>query len=235
LGKLIKSIFLLFFPALFVFLQPDLGSCLVIVFIWLGMVFAKGVKARWLVSGLAFLALFLPLSWHFLKDYQRQRIYNFLQPQNDPLGSGFNVIQSIITVGSGKIFGRGLGRGTQSQLRFLPERHTDFIFASLAEEIGFLGVIVLLSLFFFLLWRILIVAKNAADSFAYFICLGVFNLIFIQVFINIGMNLGILPITGITLPLISYGGSSLISTMICLGLVSSLSRLEEKKEIVEIR
>lgn len=233
--KILKSLLFLFLPVVLIFLQPDLGSSLVVVFIWLGMVLAKGIKAKWLLFGGGFLAVFLPLAWHFLKGYQKQRIYTFLNPERDPLGSGFNVIQSMIAVGSGKIFGRGLGRGTQSQLRFLPERHTDFIFASLAEEIGFIGVMVLLGLFFFLLWRILILARNTTDHFAYFICLGVFSLLFIQIFINIGMNLGILPITGITLPLISYGGSSLISTMICLGIVSSLSRFKEKQEMVEIR
>jgi len=235
LKKILKSLLFLFLPVVLIFLQPDLGSSLVVVFIWLGMVLAKGIKAKWLLFGGGFLAVFLPLAWHFLKDYQRQRIYTFLNPERDPLGSGFNVIQSMIAVGSGKIFGRGLGRGTQSQLRFLPERHTDFIFASLAEEIGFIGGMVLLGLFFFLLWRILTLARNATDHFAYFICLGVFSLLFIQIFINIGMNLGILPITGITLPLISYGGSSLLSTMVCLGIVSSLSRFKERQEIVEIR
>ena len=235
LKKILRSLLFLFLPVALIFLQPDLGSSLVVIFIWLGMVLAKGIKVKWLVFGGGFLAVFLPLAWYFLKGYQKQRIYTFFNPERDPLGSGFNVIQSIIAVGSGKIFGRGLGRGTQSHLRFLPERHTDFIFASLAEEIGFIGVVVLLGLFFFLLWRILILARNTADHFAYFICLGVFSLLFIQIFINIGMNLGILPITGITLPLISYGGSSLLSTMVCLGIVSGLSRFKERQEMVEIR
>jgi len=235
LKKILQSLLFLLLPVILIFLQPDLGSSLVVVFIWLGMVLAKGVKAKWLVFGSSFLAVFSPLAWHFLKDYQRQRIYTFLNPHADALGSGFNVIQSMIAVGSGKIFGRGLGRGTQSHLRFLPEKHTDFIFASLAEEIGFLGIMLLLGLFFFLLWRILTLARNTADHFAYFICIGVFSLLFSQIFINIGMNLGVFPITGITLPLISYGGSSLISTMICLGIVSSLSRFRERQQVVEIR
>lgn len=235
LKKIFQSFLFLILPVALIFFQPDLGSSLVMIFIWLGMVLAKGIKAKWLIFGGGSLAVFLPLAWHFLKDYQRQRIYTFLNPHADALGSGFNVIQSMIAVGSGRIFGRGLGRGTQSHLSFLPEEHTDFIFASMAEEIGFIGVLVLLTLFFFLLWRILSLAKNASDQFAYFICLGVFSLIFIQIFVNIGMNLGILPITGITLPLVSYGGSSLISTMICLGIVSSLSRFKERQEMVEIR
>jgi rod shape determining protein RodA len=235
LKRLLQSFGFLILPVLLIFLQPDLGSSLVVFFIWLGMVLARGIKIKWLFFGGGFLAIFLPLAFRFLKDYQKQRIYTFLNPQGDPLGSGFNVIQSMIAVGSGKIFGRGLGRGTQSHLRFLPEKHTDFIFASLAEEIGFLGVLVLLGLFFFLLWRILILAKNASDQFAHFICIGVFSLLFIQIFINIGMNLGILPITGITLPLISYGGSSLVSTMVALGIISSLNRFKERKDIVEIR
>ncbi len=235
LKKLLQSLLFLILPVTLIFLQPDLGSCLVIVFIWLGMVLASGIKTKWLIFSGAFLAIFLPVAFFFLKDYQKERIYTFLNPQRDPLGSGFNVIQSMIAVGSGKIFGRGWGKGTQSHLRFLPEKHTDFIFASLAEEVGFMGVLILLTLFFFLLWRILILAKNTPNQFAYLICIGVFSLFFIQIFINIGMNLGILPITGITLPLISYGGSSLVSSLTALGIVSSLKRSKEKKEIVEIR
>ena len=235
LKKVFQSFLFLLLPVVLIFLQPDLGSSLVVVFIWVALVLAKGIKAKWFLVGGGFLAIFLPLGWHFLKDYQMQRIYTFLNPHADDLGSGFNVIQSMIAVGSGQIFGRGLWRGTQSHLKFLPEKHTDFIFASLAEEVGFIGILVLLALFFFLLWRILILAKNARDQFAHFICLGVFSLLFIQIFVNIGMNLGILPITGITLPLISYGGSSLLSTMLCLGVVSSLSRFEERQEMVEIR
>lgn len=235
LKKVLYAFFLLIIPTALIFLQPDLGSSLIVIAFWLGIVLAKGIKTKWLFGAGSFLILFLPLSWRFLQDYQKQRISTFLNPQLDPLGSGFNVIQSVIAIGSGQFFGRGLGRGTQSHLRFLPERHTDFIFASLSEELGFLGTFILLSLFFFLLWRILNLAKNSREQFAYLIYIGVFSLLFSQIIINLGMNLGILPVTGITLPLISYGGSSLVSTMIALGIIMSIDKDHEKKQIVEIK
>ncbi len=235
LKKLIKSGFLMALVALLVFFQPDLGSSLVIVFVWLGMLLAKAVKGRWLLFGVAILSLFLPLIWHFLRDYQKERIFTFLNPSADPLGSGFNLIQSKIAIGSGQLFGRGLGRGTQSHLQFLPERQTDFIFASLAEELGFIGAVILILLFFFLLLRILLLAVNIEDRFASLVCLGVFSLLFIQVFVNIGMNLGLLPITGLTLPLLSYGGSSLLSTMMALGIVNNIAKVKNREKTVEIR
>ncbi|MBM3205287.1 rod shape-determining protein RodA [Candidatus Shapirobacteria bacterium] len=236
LKKTLLALLLLALPFLLIFLQPDLGSSLVVLFFWLGIVLAKGVKSKWLGAFFGFFIVLLPLIWRFLlKDYQRQRIFTFLNPQADPLGAGFNVIQSKIAIGSGQFFGRGLGRGTQSHLRFLPERHTDFIFASLAEELGFLGGLILLALFFCLLWRILVLAKASRNEFAFLIGVGVFSLIFIQMLINIGMNGGLLPVTGITLPLVSYGGSSLISTFMALGIVNSLTKGQEENQTVEIR
>ena len=235
LKRALYSLFLMIIPVLLIFLEPDLGSSLVVIAFWLGMILAKGIKAKWLISAFSFLVLFLPLAWRFLKDYQKQRIYTFLNPQIDPLNSGFNVIQSMIAVGSGQFLGRGLGRGTQSHLRFLPERHTDFIFASLSEEIGFLGTFILLALFFFLLWRLLNLAKNASDQFAFLIYIGVFSFLFCQIMINLGMNIGILPVTGITLPLVSYGRSSLTAVIVALGIVAGINRGREDKQIVEIR
>lgn len=235
LKKLLWGFFLLVVPFVLVFLQPDLGSSLVLAAFWLGIVLGKGIKVKWLLGAGSLFLLCLPLVWFLLKGYQKERLLTFLNPQVDPLGSGFNVIQSMIAVGSGQFFGRGLGRGTQSHLRFLPERQTDFIFASLAEELGFLGSLVLLGLFFLLLWRILHLARNNHEELSFLICLGVFSLVFTQLFVNLGMSLGILPVTGITLPLVSYGGSSLVSTMISLGLVAGLGKQKENKEMVEIR
>jgi len=235
LKRIIYSGLLTALIALMIFLQPDLGSSLVVLFIWLGMILAKSIKGKWIASGLVLLGLFFPLFWRFLKDYQKERIFTFLNPSSDPLGSGFNLIQSKIAVGSGQFFGRGLGRGTQSHLQFLPERHTDFIFASLAEELGFVGSLILILLFFFLLLKILLLAVNSKDRFASLVCIGVFSLLFIQIFVNIGMNLGLLPITGLTLPLISYGGSSILSTMIALGVISSIAKDKDRKKTVEIR
>ncbi len=235
LKKIFKGFLLLLPPFLMIFFQPDLGSSLLVLFFWLGIILAKGMKGKWLVLTFSFFLLILPLFWFFLKDYQRQRLLTFLNPQIDALGSGFNVIQSMIAVGSGQFLGRGLGRGTQSHLSFLPERHTDFIFASLAEELGFIGSFLLVGLFFLLLWRILNLARNSRDQLAFLIYIGVFTLLFSQIFVNLGMNLGLLPVTGITLPLVSYGGSSLLSTMIALGIVVGIGKEREEKQVVEIR
>lgn len=222
--------FLLLAPILIlVFKQPDLGNTIILALIFLGIVFAAGLRIFWAILGMGLVGVLLPLTWRFLVPYQKQRIESFLAPQADPLGAGYHLLQSVITAGSGQMLGRGLGRGTQTHLLFLPERHTDFIFASLAEELGFLGSALILILYGALLLRILQVAKNSQDSFGYFICLGVFTLVLSQVAINIGMNLGILPITGITLPLVSYGGSSILSISIALGLAVSISRFSRRK------
>jgi len=235
LKRIVQSGLLMVVAALLIFLQPDLGSSLVIVFIWFVMVLAKGINFKWFLSGGFLTLIVFPLIWLFLKDYQKQRIFTFLNPSADPLGMGFNLIQAIIAVGSGKFFGRGLGRGTQSHLQFLPERQTDFIFASLAEELGFFGSFILIGVFFLLLLRLLLIAFNQTDRFNYFVVIGVFGLIFIQTFVNIGMNIGLLPITGITLPLVSYGGSSLISIMIALGFIASITKIKRREKLVEIK
>lgn len=211
-------------PILLIFFQPDLGSSLVVFLVWLTIIFAAGFPLRFLaLAGLLGLIL-LPLTWFILQPYQRARVTTFLSPFADPLGSGYNIIQAMIAVGSGQIFGRGLGRGTQSHLRFLPEHHTDFIFASLSEELGFLGALALIVAYGLLLWRLLSLARKQTDPFGRLICLGVFGMILAQFFINVGMNLGLLPITGITLPLVSYGGSSLFSSLISLGIVENIAR-----------
>lgn len=209
---------------LLVFRQPDLGTTLTLMAIWVGMLFASGVSIKKLII-LLFIALMVaPTSWLILRDFQKQRIVTFLSPESDPLGKGYNLIQSTIAVGSGQLLGRGLGRGTQSRLQFLPEFRTDFIFASIAEELGFLGSLIILSIYLFLLILCLRLANQSDNKFNYLLVLGVFSMLLFQTFVNIGMNIGILPITGITLPLISYGGSSLIATFICLGMVASVTK-----------
>jgi len=213
-----------------IFLQPDLGSSLVVFIFWLGIAFAAGIPKR-LIAGLGLVAAALfPLSWLILKQYQKERIFSFLNPFSDPLGSGYNMIQAMVAVGSGQWLGRGLGRGTQSHLMFLPERHSDFIFASLAEELGFLGGFLLIIVYAFLLWRLLKIASQAKEKYGVLICLGVFSMIFVQVLINIGMNLGLVPVTGITLPLISSGGSSLLATVISLGIVQNIARVKNESQ-----
>lgn len=213
---------------LLVFKQPDLGSSLTLIAIWIGMLFASRASIKKIIVLFLISLLVIPTSWFFLHDYQKERITSFITPEVDPLGRGYNLIQSTIAVGSGQLWGRGLGRGTQSRLQFLPEFRTDFIFASIAEEMGFLGSIVIIIIYIYLLIYLLRLASQIEDNFSYLVVIGVFSLLLFQFFVNIGMNIGILPITGITLPLISYGGSSLIVTLICLGLVASVARYKKR-------
>lgn len=216
---------------LLIFKQPDLGSSLTIIAIWIGMLLAAQVTFRKMIIIALIIICAFPASWLFLHDYQKQRIFSFLAPQSDPLGTGYNLIQSEIAVGSGEVLGRGLGRGTQSRLQFLPEFRTDFIFASIAEELGFVGSLLILSIYLFLLTYCLKVAHQTHDLFSFLIVVGVVSMLLFQTFVNIGMNVGLLPITGITLPLLSYGGSSLIATYFSLGLVASVARFNIKKRI----
>ncbi|MBN1263345.1 MAG: rod shape-determining protein RodA [Candidatus Pacebacteria bacterium] len=228
------SLAALILPAFLIFRQPDLSSALMIALVWL-VIFVFRLNKKQLIL-LGFISLVGILGGKFiLKDYQADRIFGFLNPQEDPLGINYHLIQSRIAAGSGKFFGRGLFRGTQSHLRFLPERQSDFIFASLAEELGFVGSISLLTIYFFLLAQILKTARRASDEFGFFICLGVFGLFFGQIFINVGMNLGLLPVTGITLPLISSGGSSILGLMMGLGLVESVAGRVKPERWIEIK
>lgn len=235
----LKNIFLSFLlfllPTFLVFRQPDFGSATVIGAMWLGIIFAAGLSPKHLLIGILSLVILVPFGWRELEEYQRVRLLTFVNPLSDPLENGYNLLQSIITVGSGQFFGRGLGQGTQSQLRFLPERHTDFVFASLSEELGFIGSFLLLGLFTLLLGRLLKIAREAPDGFGSLICFGVFSQVAFQIFINIGMNIGLVPITGITLPLISFGGSSLLATCMSLGLVSSVALRRKTQSLFEIR
>lgn len=228
LKNVIVSFLIVAVPAALVFIQPDLGNAVIIMSLWAVLVFGAGVKILHAAS-LVFIALvLLPLSWFFLEDYQKERLLTFLSPERDPHGSGYNLVQSIIAVGSGGLKGRGFGRGTQSHLNFLPEQKTDFIFATTAEELGFFGVSIILGAFGFIIYRTLVAVNKAADIQGSIISLGVAAMIAIHLFINIGMNIGIFPVTGITLPLISFGGSSLISVMFSLGLVNSVSSFSKK-------
>lgn len=224
IGKIALLIVFFAIPLFLVFKQPDLGSSIVYFGALAIMVFLSGISLLRLaiLSILGFLTL--PVGWFFLAPYQKTRILSFLSPNFDPQGSSYNAIQALITVGSGMLFGTGLGRGTQSHLFFLPEHHTDFIFASISEELGFLGSGVLIGVYAFLVWRIFTVAIREEDQFNRLLCAGIGGLLLVQSFINIGMNLSLLPITGVTLPLVSYGGASVLSTFISLGIVESISR-----------
>lgn len=233
--KISQVAFLILLPVGLVLFQPDLGSSLVLVFSFLGIILATGLAWRWLLAGGLSLLAILPLGWRLLQGYQKQRILSFLNPEQDPLGSSYNLIQAKVAVGSGRLWGRGWGQGTQSQLHFLPERHTDFIFASLAEEFGFLGSAILFILLVFLLWRILFTSRRSKNYFGFLTSLGIFTLLFSQIFINIAINLGLLPVTGLPLPLISYGGSSLLATMISLGIINNISRQTKHHPNIEIK
>jgi len=210
-------------PAAMIVVQPDLGSGLNIVLLLGGLILYRGLTGGVFKTLIVAIPAIMPLAWRFLKPYQKQRILTFLNPENDPLGSGYHIIQSQIAVGSGKIWGKGYLEGSQSQLRFLPEKHTDFAVAVFSEEWGFIGVIVLLSLFAFFLLRIYVSARDAKDRFGSFLCAGVFFYFFWQITINIGMVIGLMPVVGIPLPFISYGGSATIVNFCLIGLVQNVS------------
>lgn len=220
--RILSSVVLVLIPVFLILKQPDFGSAMVIVGIWLAMLLASGINkaniAKLVLGGMAviFIGSFL------LKDYQVDRLKNFVNPYNDPRGSGYNVIQSMVAVGSGGILGKGLGHGSQSQLNFLPEKHTDFIFAVIAEEGGLIGAGVILFLFSVLLYRIKETAKASRDNFGYLLAIGVMTMFSLHIFVNIGMNLGIAPVAGVPLPFLSYGGSSIISFFAVAGLAQSV-------------
>ncbi|OGY42158.1 MAG: rod shape-determining protein RodA [Candidatus Buchananbacteria bacterium RBG_13_36_9] len=204
-------------------LQPDFGSAIIIFTLWLVLIFLTGIKKSHLLFLIILVVIISLVFWVFIfQPYQKERISVFLNPNLDPLGSGYNRSQAIIAIGSGQIFGKGLAFGSQSQLKFLPESQTDFIFAVLGEELGLAGILLLLMLYGYLLYRLLKIAKRTKDNFALYIILSICVLFFVHIFINIGGNLGILPITGITLPFLSYGGSSLVANMILIGLAESI-------------
>lgn len=220
--------------ALLVFKQPDLGTTITLIFIWLVLLVAANVSVIKLLTVASVGAILTPLSWNFLHNYQKQRLLSFISPNLDPQGVGYNVIQSMIAVGSGQLFGRGLGQGTQSRLRFLPEFRTDFIFASIAEELGLLGSVIVLTLYGVIFYFLFKIISQTTDRLGELLAIGVASMIFIQVVVNIGMNSGLLPITGITLPLLSYGGSSMITVFLCLGLTASVGRFGVRKKELDI-
>jgi len=210
-------------PAAFVLIQPDLGSAALLSVVSLSMMLVGGVRLRWFaLLALPFLAV-APFLWGFLKEYQQQRILMFLDPTKDPLGAGYHIIQSTIAVGSGMVWGKGWLKGTQNHLDFLPEEHTDFIFSVFAEERGFAGSAALMLLYLAIMVRMLVIAGRARDRFGLLVVVGVLATVFWQVLVNIGMTTGLLPVVGITLPFMSYGGSSLLCLLIGTGLVMNVS------------
>ncbi len=215
-------------PFLLVLKQPDLGTSLVFLAIFFGMVFVAGIRLRILagIFGLGLAAL--PVLWHFLKDYQKMRIMVFMDPNVDPLGAGYHIIQSKIAIGSGLLFGKGLFGGTQSQLNFLPENHTDFIFSVVGEELGFVGCAVLLLLYLIVLWRGIKIAQDASDTFGRLLAVGITSMIAFHVLVNVGMTMGIMPVTGIPLPLMSYGVSSLTTNVMAIAILLNIQLRRQK-------
>lgn len=213
-----------FIPAALIIKQPDLGTGLLLVAIFVSMILFAKVRTSVLVFFFVFGLIATPLVWTFgLKSYQKNRVHTFLTPGKDPRGAGYNSIQSRIAVGSGKIVGKGFKKGTQSQLEFLPERHTDFIFSVLSEEHGFVGSMTAITLFMILLFMSSRIASQARDRFGVLLGVGVVSILFWHVTINIFMVIGLLPIVGVPLPILSYGGSIMITTMISMGLISSIA------------
>lgn len=211
-------------PMLLIFKQPDLGTSLLMLGIFIFMIFASGVSYKYIFSFLGAGLIALPFAWHILKGYQKDRLMVFLNPNIDPLGAGYTIIQSKIAVGSGRLFGKGWLSGTQNQLNFLPERHTDFIFSVIGEEWGLLGSLLLVACFFVLISSCLTIAQQSKDHFGSLVAIGIVAILTLQVIINIGMVLGLCPVVGLTLPFVSYGRSSFIIFIFMLGFLLNLSK-----------
>jgi len=209
-------------PMALVMKQPDLGTALTYLPILIAGMFLAGMRRKYLVALAVVVLLVLPAGWTVLKDYQKARLVSFLDPDHDPLGNGYQLIQSKIAVGAGGMWGKGVTKGSQTQLRFLPVPHTDFIFSAFAEEHGFVGVIVVLALYFVLIMQIVHNAQTASDKAGMYICMGVAALLLFHVLVNVGMVVGRMPVTGIPLPLMSAGGSSVLSNFMMLGLVNNV-------------
>lgn len=220
--KIILSLIFILPPIILIIFQPDLGSALILFFIWLGIVLFIDRNPKHFI--IIFIIIFLTtfLIYFFLKDYQRERLLTYFNPNYDPFGRGYQITQSIVAIGSGKFFGRGLFSGPQSQLRFLPANQTDFIFAVIAEEMGLMGCLIIFVLFFFFFLQLNTIAQKTYDNFGALLIIGVIINFFVHFIFNIGMNLGMLPIIGIPLPFLSYGGSSLIISFISIALVESV-------------
>jgi len=208
-----------------VFLQPDFGSAMIIFFIWFGLVLVAGIRFRHVAVVFLLGSIVLAALWHFaFYDYQKARIMTFIDPLSDISGAGYNAYQSTVAVGSGELLGKGIGYGTQSKLLFLPEFETDFIFAAFAEEWGLIGVGILFILFFTLIWRILVHAANGAGNFEKLFATGVAMFLLAHFFIHVGINIGLLPVTGTTVPFLSYGGSHLVTEFVAVGMVLAMRR-----------
>lgn len=220
--SLVVSAAIILVPVVLTAKQPDLGTAIVLLSTGASVLFFAGLSLRFMMSLGLIVLTGLPLLWYFMHDYQRQRVLTFLNPERDPLGAGYHIIQSKIAIGSGGFFGKGWLSGTQSQLHFLPEHTTDFIFAVCSEEFGFMGNFLLISLFMLIIFRALYIAMHAQDTFSRLLAGSITITFFLSFFINMGMVTGILPVVGLPLPLISYGGSSLVTSLASFGMLMSI-------------
>jgi len=210
-------------PSILLFFQPNMGQVLILVALWLIVLLVSGIKMKAFLAIILIMLIFLALGWSvILKDYQKERVLSFILPQFEPLGAGWSKTQAKIAIGSGGLFGQGFLQGSQTQYGFLPETQTDFIFAAIAEEFGLLGISVIFILFLVMIWRMIKISIKSQTNFPRLFTVGFVILLFSQIFVHIGMNLGILPIVGLPLPFVSYGGSNLILTCIGLGIVQSI-------------
>jgi len=227
LGEWVRIVASLLLSSVLVFLvlrQPDFGSALSLLVLWAGMIGVSGIRWKHILALILVGTALAAFGWFTLADYQRERIETFLHPESDPRGSGYNVIQSMVAIGSGGIFGKGVGFGSQSQLNFLPERHTDFIFAVVSEELGAVGAGAILLAYAVVLFRIYRIAVSAEDNTGFLLGIGALSYFLFQILVNIGMNLGVFPVTGLPAPFLSYGGSSLLVSFFILGLLLSVFR-----------
>lgn len=223
LRHVFESAAIMLLPLGLVLAQPDLGSASILFLIWLAMILMKGIGRKQLFVLVGFFVVVCSFSWMFLlQDYQKGRVLTFLVPSSDTRGAGYNVRQALIAIGDGQLIGRGIGSGSQSHLKFLPEAQTDFIFSVIAEELGFLGVFFLILFWIIFFFRLKVLLRRAGDDFSAFVILGCSVLFFSQLAINIGGNLGLIPLTGLVLPFVSYGGSALLVFLICIGVIESI-------------
>ena len=226
--ELLEYLLIFIFPIGLVMIQPDLGTAGILLLILSSLILFNGIHKKTLIISACIGLISLPIFWNFvLKDYQKNRVISFIHPEKDPKGMGYNLIQSKIAIGNGQLTGRGFGKGTQTKLHFLPERHTDFIFSVLSEEHGFIGSGVSIALFFFLIYLIITYAFTSRSRFGCFLCLGACVFLFWHIFLNLAMTMGLFPVVGAPLPLMSYGGSHLLTTMAFLGLAGSVNKRKD--------
>lgn len=216
---LIVPILMIGIPAVLILRQPNLGTAIITALVGGIMCFLAGVRWRYFIGAFLVAAASAPVAWHFMHDYQKRRVLTFLDPEQDPLGAGYNILQSIIAIGSGGLVGKGYMQGSQNQLDFLPEKHTDFIFTMLSEEFGFIGSMIMLLMYGALWYAGMVVALRSRSTFGSMLAAGVVSVLFLHVLINCGMVMGMMPVVGLPLPLMSYGGSVMLSTLLGIGLV----------------